>query len=103
MKDHPPGAAIALAAGILSLPLAFCPLLGGPLALTALIVASISRRRVRERPDAYRESSMPSAATVCGIIGLTVTVLVFLLWVFVLALAAAGAHAPKPASEPLLF
>jgi hypothetical protein len=102
VKDHPPGSAIALAAAILSLPLAFVPLLGAPLAVLGLALGWHARRRARERPDAYRESAMPSAAQVIGIIGLVLAALTFLLWTLVMAIAALGAQQP-PAEAPLLF
>jgi hypothetical protein len=102
VKDHPPGSAIALAAAILSLPFALLPVLGAPLALVGLVLGWHARRRAREQPDAYRESSMPSAAQVVGIIGLTLAVLMFLLWTLVMAVAALGAQTP-PAEAPLLF
>jgi hypothetical protein len=102
VKDHPPGSAIALAAAILSLPLALFPLLGVPLAVVGLVLGWHARKRMRERPDAYRESAMPSAAQVVAIIGLACSALMFLLWTLFMAIAALGSQ-PPPAEAPLLF
>jgi hypothetical protein len=104
VKDHPPGSALALAAAIVSLPLAWLPLLGGPLAVLAVILAWNARRLVRATPDAFRESAMPSAAQVIGIIGVVLAALAFVAWTVLMSMVALGAsHPPAAVADPLLF
>ncbi len=93
MPEHPPGAAMALAAAILALPLAVVPVLGGPLALIALALANWSRRRISSAPERYRDSALPTAATVLALVGIGLAAAALLLWILVLA--ALGSHSPS--------
>jgi hypothetical protein len=102
MLDHPPGAALALAAAILALPLAALPFLGGPLAVAALALATWSRKRMRAAPERFRDSGLTTAASVCALVAIGLAALMLPFWLAVAgALAAHAAHAP--AEPPLLY
>ena len=97
MKDHPPGSALALAAGIVSLPLCLLPPVGGVFAIIALVLALAARRRARAEPDRFRDSAMPSAAQVCGLVGLVMSCALFVLYGALMA----AVHGPAAvAAEP---
>ncbi len=92
---------MALAAGILSLPLCLLPPVGGVFSIIAIALAFVARRRVRAEPDRYRDSAMPSAAQVCGLVGLVMSFALFLLYgMLVAAVHGAGA---VPAEPPVTF
>lgn len=103
MRDHPPGSAIALALAIIALPLAMVPPGGAVVSLAALIVASFARRRLRQFPDLYRESAMPSAATVCALVALGLALCWFLGWAVLLAVVGASHHVHPAGGPPLTY